>query len=192
LEAISRRDWPAAEFILRALADSQQPLVPQVGHHLALVLREQGKVDECAIWLQRVLSTTPGYHAARFELAAYQMDHGDLERALENFRLFIEAVPDDPDGLKNAGLLAMRLGQWREAEDWLDRCLARQPDDVDAQLARANVAREAGDMKRAEAIYRRLFKDEIPLRPLIQKSMTQGGAGHPPLNEDDLTGESDV
>ncbi len=192
LAAISDRDWPAAEVILRDLADSSEPMIPQVGYNLALVLREMGRVSDFATWLLRVLDAVPDHRDARFELAALQMNQGELESALGNFRRCIDATPEDSDALKNGGMLAVRLGQWQEAENWLDRCLALCPDDPDAQLARANLARETGDMERAEAIYRRLFRNEIPMRPLILKSMIQNSMDTLPLDGNGLPDKPEV
>ena len=70
---------------------------------------------------------------------------GNVERALELCRLWLEHRPDDVEKLDLASELLAQQGNWTEALEHLDRAIAREPDDASLWLNRARRCEESRD-----------------------------------------------
>lgn len=59
-------------------------------------LTREGKYNQAVISFEEALALYPEYSQARFNLGIVRMKMGDLEKAREQFRMFIEADPFNP------------------------------------------------------------------------------------------------
>ncbi|MEM9553798.1 MAG: hypothetical protein AAGC60_06045 [Acidobacteriota bacterium] len=118
--------------------------------------------------------------AARLEREAARLaDTGEIERAIESYRLLTQQFPDDrlaPGALLAAARLLISTGEERTADDLIESLLTRHPRTEEAAEAfllrgdaRAATARGDDDYRAARTLFRRvplLFgRDEFPELP---------------------------
>ena len=91
-------------------------------------------------------------------------DAGNAIRALEVYRRALALDPDNPDAVRNLGLVACRLGRFDEAEPFVRRALAHAPHDrryrasiAEVHAAVAGVYMSRGDGANAHAHLLRAF-----------------------------------
>ena len=96
---------------------------------LVLLLREEGRFAEARRWYVEGIDLLRDPVSALHRL--YQLDHDPFPT--EGVRQAMESAgsqaPDDDRVWLARAHLATRLGQFTEADRWLDRCLKRRPED---------------------------------------------------------------
>lgn len=127
-----------------------------IANHLALCLRDAGRIDEALRFL--------GPHARRTDHPGTRYNHANLllaagrhGQALERFRSLLEDDPGNPSFLNGLGMAAFGDGRLDTAIEAFEKALAADPD---APPALANLARayqRAGRLAEAEDLLRRLL-----------------------------------
>ena len=126
---------------LETLLDSRPDLVEATLDLAAIQVREgdiRGAIDR----LTRALGSTgeAGVRALlRFEIGGIWQSAGDDQKAVENYRLAIEAYSEFKDAHFNLAVSLGRLGRNEEALEHLRRALEIDPQDEGARLALAQV-----------------------------------------------------
>ena len=77
-----------------------------------------------------------------------------LTEAEQCYRKGIQADPSDAVCYSNLGYVLIQLGQWAEAEKFLDQAVERNPADFDAYYMRGNLARDRNELSSAIVNYR--------------------------------------
>ena len=127
-------DWAAAERFYRRCAEldtSDQT----AAFNLANVLREQGRADEAAVCLRRVVALDPGYAEAWYNLA--DLAEGTVAQA--DLRRALAVDPDYADAHYNLADLLYRDAQYAAAADHWERYLALDPGSPWGKKARDGV-----------------------------------------------------
>jgi tetratricopeptide (TPR) repeat protein len=116
-------------------------------------LRESGRLDEAAGMLRQILDVDPHDVGALAELGRVRRRQGDRAAALAAFEAAV-AGNSSHAGLKAemAGELR-QLGRLDEAETVLLGVLERQPQQVDALVGLAQIARRRGDRATSLAMF---------------------------------------
>lgn len=181
-QAAGCEDWPAAESLAFKMA-GLQPQNPSLQYNLAVVLRRQGRSSDALPVLDRALKLMPGHHNAAFERACALMDTGEFDKALQGFRDYLDAVPDDHDALENLSRLYLKLGDAGAAQTYACRL-----DGMDAGtvLLKAEIARDQGDTDRMLKLIRQAVKTSPQARTAALNIATQGSVGKLPLKSSGL------
>ncbi|HVV86932.1 MAG TPA: tetratricopeptide repeat protein, partial [Kofleriaceae bacterium] len=101
---------------------------------------------------------------------------GRLDAARERYRNALELVPDDVDTMVDAAALELRDGKTDEASTGIDRALAVEPENIEANLVKVDVDIRSGALesagKRLQALRDR--KPPIGAGPRAQVEMLDG------------------
>jgi tetratricopeptide (TPR) repeat protein len=127
--ALDRGQFSACEDLLRRAAARPGPHRGEARWGLVLLLRMQGRFDEARRCLQAGFDQMSSPIVTLQRLFKLDVDPFPVEgvrRALN--RAGKQAPEDDRVWLARAHL-AIRLGEFDQAKTWLDRCLARRPND---------------------------------------------------------------
>lgn len=81
-----------------------------------LALLEQGDVDRALLELRNVFNLNGQHREARKTYARVQRERGVIEDAYGQYLLLVEQYPDDLDGRRALGEMALDRGDWPEAE----------------------------------------------------------------------------
>lgn len=171
--ALAREDWPAAERALGALI-KVAPGNVSLHYNRGLVRKRMGDAEPALADFEVALGNDPEHANARFEHAATLLDLGRLTEAETGFRAYLESVPDDADAVVNLARILLRVGQSAAARDLLD-VQAPGLDTVD--LARAEAARDCGDIDTALALLSRVEAGNPDMAVARLKIATQGPTG---------------
>ena len=152
--AVQYRGGDAAE-VLEA-AERAAKLGPQATYAPALkeqALRRLNRVAEAdALWAKLLAEAAQDWNKARaLNEAYYWLDRLDRCRTIAD--AFVQANPDKPDGLKDLASLMMADGEFKLAQDVLDRATAIAPDHKAIQLLRGLNAFRIGDFKLGLELY---------------------------------------
>jgi cellulose synthase operon protein C len=170
-----------------------------VGVERERVLRELERVGQAAgrrdevlrVWERRLelLQTTPPADPARraLEVAAIRRrqahlarDAGDTEGAWRFLAQALEACPDDPLMLREAGDLAARLGRSADAAGLIGRRLASlaptDPRRLGLMYQRALALRAAGENDDADAVLRTIGEEQPAYFPLLDLRQRRAAA----------------
>lgn len=139
-----------------ALASRFDPDEPRWPYYRALLLHEQGDLDEAIDALERCLATGTEVLAPRVRLAETLMSRGDVTEAAT---LFEELRVAHPDSLRVAAGWAesrLELGESGVALRALEELHSREPDERRIQLALGRARRAAGDLEGARPLLRQV------------------------------------
>ena len=130
---------------------------------LAVVLRRTRKFDEASSELDRVAAVDKDYPAMSLERGLLYEDSGDVEKAIEQFKVALARAPDDPDLQLRVGSAYVAIGRPDDALPMLRKVLEKRPTSAEAHhyIGRALMLRGAADA--AEAL--RYLKRAVDLDP---------------------------
>lgn len=99
--------------------------------------------------LEAQLETDPDDVGARKQLAIRLLEGGQLMPAFEASQELLRRVPEDPDGLYVEAQVRLRMGQFEQVVDLLDRVLERFPEHIRARVARGLAQYQLGNFQAA-------------------------------------------
>ena len=141
-------------------------------HNLAIACREMGRRDEALKHLRIAAELAPGPDVFN-ELGSWLGAWGDLEGAIEQFRLAVRDRPNWDSARFNLGAALKMAQRWDEAVESL-RGGGVRPDFVEALTQLGEVVFKQGHAAEAEAIYHRVLR----LRPDCPIALTNLGVIH--------------
>ena len=152
----SKKDYGAAENVLRqslaALPNSR--FWPLWSNRLGDALRAQKRWDEALTVYESTLVHSPDDWAAHIGLGWARYERGDgLQAAMSEFQEAINIPKSQGNGQLALAQALTREKRFEEADAWFVQALALNPDAPGRYVARANAARQAGDLALALAVY---------------------------------------
>ena len=167
---------------MRALR-RRHPERADLAYNLALVIREQGRLDEALDLLADTAGRFPDYPQAVFEHANTLVALGRESEAGEELERYLGRWPDDADAHLLLGRIRVRHGDTGRARQHLAAVEGRlADDDHDATLLAAQIHLRDGDLARARALFRQLSRALPALRPSLLKELTQAPRGRIPID----------
>ena len=136
VEALNRRDWPAAVEAFRqgtALAPRSAPLHHRLGTALAMM----GKEDEARREFEAAVVASPGYAKAHYSLGVMLEDRGNDEGALDRYAAAVESAPDYAQARLRFADVLRRRGRLQDALREYEQVMHTDPALSDAMLGRA-------------------------------------------------------
>lgn len=164
--------------VLDALAHLQ-PEMNDADLEAAIDELQGGNTEAAASFLAKLsLQTHPFATEAAFLCGQLADRRVDLQRAMDCYRRAVAAVPDNPNYLRAAGLMARNLYQYKEALPWLERYVELVKQEQSDAKAVALAQRELA--------YTCVLAGQYPKAgPLYKESMTvlaqQLGQEHPEM-----------
>jgi FkbM family methyltransferase len=143
------RTAEAEEAIKTAL--SKAPDIPQVWVALTRLLLTHKHISAAELALKRAVAYRPNDLSTRLELATLWHEQGQsqaqIERALEEFQSLEKINPHHPRVLCGLGQALTGLGRLKEAEVYLKKTIALEPQHLDAHLGLARLYLLNGDFE---------------------------------------------
>jgi Flp pilus assembly protein TadD len=93
----------------------------------ALLLFEQGQLDEGIVLLESVVENAPDVSGPRIDLGVARHREGDLEAAEQHLRKALELNPDHPVAHNELGIIYRKTGRFAEARRSYEAALAIYP-----------------------------------------------------------------
>ncbi len=145
----------AIRYYKRALR--YNPNVPGIYTNLAQAYEKQGDIEAAAGYYKRALSLTrdPLIYNGLGEML---LRHNETEKAIEVYREFVAAMPDNVQAHHTLGILLARQGKLVEAAFHHRKVLKIQPGHAEANNNLANVLARQGKIGEAVQYYRRAIK----------------------------------
>ena len=126
--------------------------------HLAMYLRDAGRIDEAIAHLRTAATGSPN---ARHALASALLEQADVTGAIAEFREFVRLRPDDPQIIvarEEFGAALLRAGDAEGAADQFRAIVSIAPDYPRGHLGLADALVRANDLDGAIAQYRDVLR----------------------------------
>jgi tetratricopeptide (TPR) repeat protein len=161
-------DRAAAEKNLAA-AKSSRAFLPLYWIGRFWILSRYYGADPAIDTLRRVIEEHPGFLLARGYLGDTLNTLGRHDDALEVFKAYLDAVPNQPWVMSRIGYTLAKQGKTKEAIDATKKALRSSPADSELLLEMASRYVDAGQAREAEVILRRVIatgsaRGEVHLR----------------------------
>ncbi len=124
------------------------------------VLMSRKESTQAQAYFEQFLAAHPKASAFRLSYARYLVELKQWDKALVQFKRVTKERPQDAEALYAAGLLALQTNELGEAEGFLERNLALQPDNDQARLYLGQVAEERKRFGDATRWYSEITADE--------------------------------
>jgi tetratricopeptide (TPR) repeat protein len=129
---------------------------------LGRLLRSSGRLSDAFDSFSRALALNPNLLPARLELAETLVEWGREAEAVVHYENYLRGAPDDYAAMRAfERLLVYRLGRLDAGLVWIEKLLARDPQDAPAMMDKAAALWRAGRTGEARTIY----LDVLTLRP---------------------------
>lgn len=130
------------------------------------------KYAEAIIEYRRAVQADPRLGEARLQLAHAYASTGDGINALREYVRAADLLPENEDAQRRAGAFMLLSNQFTDAQGLADRMLARNPDNVEAHVLKANALAGLKDLDGAVAN----FEKAVSLDPQRATTYAELGA----------------
>ena len=115
---------------------------------------------------------SPAGHISAFPIlseSAALIEDGRLEQAAQRTMAHLHSHPDEPRGLAQLGLIAMKLGALGQAEQFVRQSMARGANDFDTRRLLASILNQQERLDDAEALFGQLVEENSdPTLPAVR------------------------
>jgi tetratricopeptide (TPR) repeat protein len=123
-------------------------------YNLAIVLAEQGAIDQAIDHYRDAVSLRPSYAEAHYNLGRLLFEQGRVDDAVAHYEKAVEIKPGDPEAENNLGVTLFGIGRVGDAILHYQKALEILPDYAEASCNLANALISRGDFDGAIAHYR--------------------------------------
>lgn len=92
-----------------------------------------GRWEECLAYLELIHETLPNYKLSRFIAGLGYQNKGEIDMAIEEYKLAIEYSPNHAKSYFNMGYLLAKMQKYEEAIGYFEKYLEFAPDNEDAK-----------------------------------------------------------
>jgi tetratricopeptide (TPR) repeat protein len=121
--------------------------------NLAMVLDQEGKLDEAMVHYQASLQIYPDHEEARNNLGTALDRKGKLDEAISQFQIALQINPNGAETRNNLGHALLQKGNVDEALAQYREAIRVKPDYAEAQLGLGNALRQKGSLDEAMVHY---------------------------------------
>ena len=122
---------------------------------LALVLKQNGKISESLIAIQKSIQLEPRDSNAHYNLGVILLELRRLDEAEVSFRQTIELKPDYTEAHNNLSFILQKLKRLDEAENSYRKLIELKPDYAEAHNNLGVTLKELGKFEESEACYKK-------------------------------------
>jgi tetratricopeptide (TPR) repeat protein len=170
-DTLSRLDRVAEGLALLESAVALRPDDPELQHALGNLCQDEGLLEQAARHQEAALRLQPDFVDAAFNLGAVEAELGRFDRAAAALR---RAVSLNPQSAENQRAYWTALFSAGDVDGTLAALVAakRATGDVEFDVPRAHLLRDAGRLREAEEIYRSVIRERAgqPDSPLYRKA----------------------
>ncbi len=139
---------------------------------LAYCQQQLNKLPDAANSFRKLLEADPAFPGARRSLGALLAVTGDVNGAMEQYKLALQSNPQDAETHLNLGATLVRIGRIGEALRAFDQALQLKPDLVPQVVDSAGVLARAGRFPDAAAVLHGV-QQRVPDHPNVLTMLTQ-------------------
>jgi tetratricopeptide (TPR) repeat protein len=147
-ELTRQEKWAEAEVAFRTLVE-RKPEIPELHHNLGFVAQQKQDWVAAQAAYEKALELRPGYAEARMALATVYRESGQQDKAAELLAQAATENQDDPTFQFNLGVQLINSDKFPEAKLAFERCLAADPEMVEAYYHYGNVLLNQGQIPEA-------------------------------------------
>jgi tetratricopeptide (TPR) repeat protein len=122
-------------------------------YNLAIVLAEQGAIDQAVDHYQDAVTLRPSYAEAHYNLGRLLVEQGRLDDAVAHYEKAADIKPGDPEAQNNLGVTLFGIGRVGDAILHYQKALEILPGYAEASCNLANALVSKGDFDGAIARY---------------------------------------
>jgi len=126
--------------------------------NMGIILNKMQQTELAIDHFNHALAIFPEHQIARYNLISALLSLHDYSRATVHARTLLENNPRHPYYLNAAGLVALQLGELKEAEGYLERALIQIPWDVNLLINLGTLRGELGQTNAAEPLLERAIE----------------------------------
>ncbi len=169
-DILSQIEWHEEAWTLYSQYLESQPDDIEILYARSLVAERLNRLDQAEADLRRVLELEPDNTRALNALGYTLTDRTDRhQEALEYISRALEQSPDDPAIIDSMGWVLYRLGRLEEAQDYLQKAYALNPD-VEIAAHLGEVTWMMGDREAARALWQNARK-KAPGNPVLEDTV---------------------
>ena len=137
---------------------------------------DQEQEESVIAFSEGFLNDYPDSNRLRLYYARFLVDRGELAQGLDQFVILIEREPGNADVLYAAGLLAIQLEQYEDAEHYLAQNLQLRPGNDQVRLYMGQLAIEREDYADALELYKAVqsesfyFEAQLSITDILSES----------------------
>ena len=143
-------------YLKRAVELNDNGILPLT--NLGVAYWQTGESDKAVAYLEEALALEPDYEVGRHSLVLIYMDGGKEARARELLGKMLETNPRDVWAMIQMAKSYHKEFIYNQAENFYDRALQIQPDNLDALNNLGNLYVEWGKLEEAKAMFERVAK----------------------------------
>ena len=106
--------------------------------------------------LEQIVNANPNDLKARLDVANFAHDNRFYDKAIENYKTYLEKKPDDPDALVDLGICYNDEGNLVEARKYMERALKSSPKHLMAHYNLGIVSLRGGDLNGANEWFKKV------------------------------------
>jgi tetratricopeptide (TPR) repeat protein len=122
-------------------------------YNLAIILADQGAIDQAIDHYQDAVNLRPSYAEAHYNLARLLVEQGRVDDAVGQYEKALEIEPGDAEAQNNLGVILFSIGRVGDAILHYQKALEILPDYAEASCNLANALISEGDFDGAIAHY---------------------------------------
>lgn len=160
LQRFEQREAPAQDLLAEALR--RDPQFYFAHYERGLIWRGIGRSHQAVQHYRRALATRPGCLLARRELAECYVELWEWSRAVEQYRVYLDAAPQDVAAQRAyLSLLVYRVDdELPQADALVKLLLEASPDDLSLRMDQAAIQWRLGNLMAAAAGYRDVLRGD--------------------------------
>lgn len=162
---LRKGEIPKAERLTRAVLKKDPTDIVAI-RMLAAIGMKVGQLDDAIHLLERCLELAPGFHVARHNYAIALFRRQELEKALAQVDVLLQAEPNNPNYQILKGTILVRKGDHRPALELYERILENYPGNSGAHMNYGHTLKTIGRLDDAIGEYR----TSLSLRPATGES----------------------
>ena len=160
---VERGEFEQAKVLFQGIVD-QSPDSPKAHYYLALTQSKTGDTEGALSHYEKAIALDQKLMDAHINLGLLHMALGNLARAEEELKIYLDASPDAADAHFNYGLIQEKMGKLDAAKSHYEQAARINPEDPEPLFGLGELARKQGNHQEAVSLYEqaRDLNPELP------------------------------
>lgn len=138
--------------------------------HIAVVLRELGRLDEAAACYREILQQEPRHYASLLNLGTILSAQDNYREAVEHYETMSRYYPEDANVHANLGDIWLAVGDFSQAFESIEKALLIDPNHLRAQIDLCITNAAVGEYEAAQQLFEHLNRQHHDeLQPILAR-----------------------